>query len=185
MHSSRMRTVRSSIVMGGLHDRDPPGQTSPGQNRPPWTDKCFGKHYLPASSFAGSNKIVLYNTSGFVEGSVVSSLFWIVRVLIFAELRELASGCSKKNLYTFVSKTYQVTSSKFRTTKIALLSYKSVHSYMCSKCFAGIAGLLQSTCLVLFNLQAEFTGIELHLGLFVCLVYLCNGPLHLLRFLLH
>ena len=63
MHSSRMRAVHSSAIMGGgsLHDRDPTGQRPSGQRpsgqRPHWTETPpvdrMTDITLPQTSFAG------------------------------------------------------------------------------------------------------------------------------------
>ena len=44
MHSSRMRTARSSTVMGGLRDREPPWRETPhplDRDPPLWTGKAL------------------------------------------------------------------------------------------------------------------------------------------------
>ena len=60
-----MHTARSSTVTGsGLRDR-------PSWTETPQTDKCFWKHYLPPTSFAGGNKDQMYQNSTEPDGKNV------------------------------------------------------------------------------------------------------------------
>ena len=94
MHSSRMRTARSSIRRGGLHQAHPPeadtplgadtppSRHPPGADTPPtplWTEfltHAYENITLPQTSFAGGkNKILMHYIRQYLEGFVIFIIY--------------------------------------------------------------------------------------------------------------